>query len=418
MRSTSSRRAWRSTRSTRIAPPALTSMAYGSVHHRRKRPSDNGAVKTLYDLLGVHPNDDAETLKGAFRKAVKANHPDLHADDPDAPTRFRRITGAYAILRHAEQRAVYDRLLELERQQQRWNARRIISYVMRNVVFDAIAAACVGLVLAGGYTFFMHVSNRPAAVADVVEVVGRAPAEVAILQTAAPIDANDEDGPRSKPARVEVRDLPTTLGAASSGVIVDHPHDTLARMKMPDTAITPTVLASQTREGPRDTLTHTEVPDIPIAAVMSPTSNSNALEVADSSTGPRSAEPNKKAVTKIVDGGDVSIDQAGAETTADRLRKADSVDSRDQNKAEPPEVRFSSLEKSNAIAKNSSPDLVIPNEKRDVKMPAKPRTVAKRQPQNQVPFTQASLENKSASACPGSPSCSGSVPPPLFGVGF
>jgi curved DNA-binding protein CbpA len=58
---------------------------------------------------------DAEALKKAFRKAVKANHPDLHPDDPNAPLQFQQIVAANALLRDAKQRATYNRLLELER---------------------------------------------------------------------------------------------------------------------------------------------------------------------------------------------------------------------------------------------------------------------------------------------------------------
>ena len=32
-------------------------------------------MKTLYDLLGALPSDDAEGLRTAFRKAVKGAHP-------------------------------------------------------------------------------------------------------------------------------------------------------------------------------------------------------------------------------------------------------------------------------------------------------------------------------------------------------
>jgi hypothetical protein len=44
-------------------------------------------MKTLYDLLGARPDDDAEVLKAGSRKAAKANHP---------------IAEAYEILRDAE----------------------------------------------------------------------------------------------------------------------------------------------------------------------------------------------------------------------------------------------------------------------------------------------------------------------------
>ena len=70
-------------------------------------------MQTLYDMLDVRPDDDAEGLRQAFRKAVKASHPDIHTDDPDAPRRFRHFVQAYNILRDPELRADYDRLLEV-----------------------------------------------------------------------------------------------------------------------------------------------------------------------------------------------------------------------------------------------------------------------------------------------------------------
>jgi curved DNA-binding protein CbpA len=74
-------------------------------------------MTSLYDLLGAHEDDGADALKKAFRKAVKAYHPDLHPGDPDAPERFRQLIAANALLRDMRQRATYDRVLQLERQQ-------------------------------------------------------------------------------------------------------------------------------------------------------------------------------------------------------------------------------------------------------------------------------------------------------------
>ena len=73
-------------------------------------------MKSFYELLGASADDDAEALKKAFRKAVKANHPDLHPADPDAQARFREIIAAHAVLSDAKQRATYDWLLQVERE--------------------------------------------------------------------------------------------------------------------------------------------------------------------------------------------------------------------------------------------------------------------------------------------------------------
>src|SRR5919198_933859 len=68
---------------------------------------------TLYDLLGALPNDDAEALRVAFRRAAKATHPDTNPGNPDAALRFRQLVRAHNILSDAEQRATYDQLLAI-----------------------------------------------------------------------------------------------------------------------------------------------------------------------------------------------------------------------------------------------------------------------------------------------------------------
>jgi hypothetical protein len=73
-------------------------------------------MKTLYDLLAVSPDADTEALKRAFRRAVKANHPDLHPDNPRVLPKFMQIVAANSILSDAVQRAAYDQSLKRERQ--------------------------------------------------------------------------------------------------------------------------------------------------------------------------------------------------------------------------------------------------------------------------------------------------------------
>jgi curved DNA-binding protein CbpA/Tfp pilus assembly protein PilF len=120
-------------------------------------------MKSLYDVLGARSDDDAQALKKAFRTAVKAHHPDLHPDDPDAVRRFRRIVTANAILRDEKQRAAYDQLLELERQQIKLrldHQQRQLRYERRQARLKwmgATAAVVVVCALAGGYSLFMPV---------------------------------------------------------------------------------------------------------------------------------------------------------------------------------------------------------------------------------------------------------------------
>src|SRR5580692_784496 len=118
-------------------------------------------MKSLYDLLDALPEDDADGLRAAFRKAAKANHPDNNPGDTDAPLRFRRIVRANAILCDQRQRAHYDRLLAVALQQRR---RRF-----------AIAGAVFSAALLGECLLFGYVST-PLIQAQTIEVAAREPA--------------------------------------------------------------------------------------------------------------------------------------------------------------------------------------------------------------------------------------------------
>jgi curved DNA-binding protein CbpA len=116
-------------------------------------------METFYDVLGARRGDDAASLKNAYRKAAKANHPDLHAGDPDAAARFARVTAAYSILRDAEQRAAYDRLLERRQPQLCPKAKRGVRRPAYRFALKAIVVVVVGIMLAGGYILFVPASG-------------------------------------------------------------------------------------------------------------------------------------------------------------------------------------------------------------------------------------------------------------------
>ena len=112
-------------------------------------------MKTLYDLLGALPDDDADSLRTAFRNAVKANHPDIATDDPDAALRFRQIVRANAILSDTEQRATYDRLLALTLRRPDPTPKRSGSgTILRKLASDAMKVAFLSTVSIGGYLVF------------------------------------------------------------------------------------------------------------------------------------------------------------------------------------------------------------------------------------------------------------------------
>ena len=115
-------------------------------------------MDTLYDLLGALPQDDAESLRTAFRRAVKGAHPDLRPDDPDAAIRFRQIVRANEILCDRDQRAAYDHLLVLAQLEKDPAAAHPIAAKIHKIASGVLAFASLSIVSVGGYLLFMHMS--------------------------------------------------------------------------------------------------------------------------------------------------------------------------------------------------------------------------------------------------------------------
>jgi tetratricopeptide (TPR) repeat protein len=128
-------------------------------------------MKTVYDLLGIRPDADPETVKKAFREAAKRHHPDCRPGDPDAPLRFRQIVAANTILRDPKRRAAYDRLVARERQ-------RIRSKRIRIIVSETIYVAGLSMVLVVGFLWIKMDWNSP-----------RVPTEIAAVRPTARNDA-------------------------------------------------------------------------------------------------------------------------------------------------------------------------------------------------------------------------------------
>jgi len=131
-------------------------------------------MKTLYDLLGALPDDDADELRAAFRKAAKANHPDNNPDNPEAAEKFRKIVRAHAILSDGQQRAAYDRMLVVVRRQQGLKPKgRAFSGLLRRLAADAAASAVVSVVLIGGYLLYRPFDGPPDASSQITEASAR-----------------------------------------------------------------------------------------------------------------------------------------------------------------------------------------------------------------------------------------------------
>jgi curved DNA-binding protein CbpA len=149
-------------------------------------------MRTLYDLLGAHPDDDEKALKSAFRNAVKASHPDAHPDDPHAALRFRQIVRAHAILSDAEQRAAYDRLMEFEQSE------RTIPNTTNNIAAGAVVVGAFAVALMGA-TLFVQITKAPVPMVAAVEVTLHEPAEVTPTTPMLQRDTTVRDEPRRAP---------------------------------------------------------------------------------------------------------------------------------------------------------------------------------------------------------------------------
>src|SRR5579871_984029 len=103
-------------------------------------------MTTLYDLLGVHPDADEETLRWAFRRTLAATRPDPNAGDADP---FLQRAVSSGILSDPKQRMIYCKLIE-------WERERLQSKSRRAAVVSTITASFAALLgtIAGGYGLF------------------------------------------------------------------------------------------------------------------------------------------------------------------------------------------------------------------------------------------------------------------------
>ena len=324
-------------------------------------------VKTLYDLLGVRPDDDAEAVQSAFRDAAKAHHPDLNPGDPDASRRFRQIVTAYGILRNAERRGAYDRRLVLERARRR-------AKLMRTIASDAIVIVALTVVVVGGYTLFADVSKTlveatkasqrlpklseivvvPRAVA--LRMSGGSPAEIHVVGPAAPTDKSHRGEPSSKSTRKELAEAP----------------------------IVPSAVAPKAK-------------------------SNEPLLIANGSPAPDSTGSKIEAAK--------AISALDARNGADHHKKNDEFNSLDKNKIRAVEPQFSSSEKD----KSPSSNLAGFDERTTAKLgvhakrPATDRASVREAAVQSRDTLRVAFASRNTSTC--ASSCSDHLPP-VFGVGF
>jgi curved DNA-binding protein CbpA len=144
-------------------------------------------MRTLYDFLGALPDDDAENLRAAFRKAVKGAHPDLNPGDPDAALKFRQLVRANDILSDEKQRAAYDRLLALALREREVTPKRIVAAaiwrVTNGIAWGVIFLAGTLVVSVAGYVLSGLVTATPRAPAQMTQVVGQEPPQASAMTT-------------------------------------------------------------------------------------------------------------------------------------------------------------------------------------------------------------------------------------------
>jgi tetratricopeptide (TPR) repeat protein len=97
-------------------------------------------MRTHYEVLGVSPRADLDTIKRAFRIAAKAHHPDLRGGaDAAAEHKLKMIIVAYKVLRDHDLRAEYDAHLASERnriRRERWDA--ILQFAATTAVLSVV----------------------------------------------------------------------------------------------------------------------------------------------------------------------------------------------------------------------------------------------------------------------------------------
>jgi tetratricopeptide (TPR) repeat protein len=219
-------------------------------------------MNTLYNLLGIPPDADNETLKKAFREAVKATHPDSQAGQPDALSRFRQIVAAYALLRDAKQRATYDWLLqqrfrlklEYQQRQLRLERQQLRLKRMRFIVPQAIAVALLTVALVHARLF----APIPRTTVVAVDPNDDASSAVAALR------ADEIKGGGDK-----ARDPPETAGAQLKKPDRDKPGHGHDRGGVPDEATTSSAGASAANSGDAQVIAGREL------AVGLPTNDAN-----------------------------------------------------------------------------------------------------------------------------------------------
>ena len=175
-------------------------------------------MQTLYELLGALPEDDADGLRAAFRKAVKASHPDNHPDDPDAPQRLRRIVRANTILSDEHQRATYDVLLAEARQERALDPEPRLFSETRYRFPGVVSSMVIASVSIGAFLLLEYVLANSVVAVQMQDL--RAQASALTAPAPAPAPSSDTVGlaDEHKRDRTSASNQPDAVAAAKEAV--------------------------------------------------------------------------------------------------------------------------------------------------------------------------------------------------------
>jgi hypothetical protein len=146
--------------------------------------SQGGQRRTLYQVLGLAPDADGESIKTAYRALARRLHPDVSGGDTAASAeRLVEVNSAYETLSNADARAAYDRELARRRAEAR---RRYAALAAVSVLTFALTAGLVSFALR------RHLDAAPEAA-----LASRASGPGDAAQTDAPPGASASDGERA-----------------------------------------------------------------------------------------------------------------------------------------------------------------------------------------------------------------------------
>jgi len=193
-------------------------------------------VQTLYEILGALPDDDADELRTAFRKAVKSSHPDNNPGDPDAPGKFRRIVRAHSILSDGQQRAAYDSMLEGAQRQP------VLNSNARYPIPGVISCMMIAFVSIGAFLLFERILTVSVVAAQVQNISAR----VSALTAAVPKLSFDTVGRAGKPNKPEK--MPVSDEAAVPEPVKEIPAKQRVADAAGDAGVRPATLATVVKD--------------------------------------------------------------------------------------------------------------------------------------------------------------------------